>query len=163
MAILEPLGPSSELAWAYARLAGQRMVDGQDEAAIELARRAQALAESLRRARGAQRRAQHRGLRRRHAWAADWADLAAPGAGDRGRRGPAGTGGPGLREPPLHLHAVSGGSTEADRYFADGVAYCDEHDIGTYATCLRGERADALEKLGRWDESAALSEELLDA
>ena len=47
VAILEPLGPSSELAWAYARLAGQRMLDGQGDAAIELARRAQALAEPL--------------------------------------------------------------------------------------------------------------------
>jgi hypothetical protein len=50
---------------------------------------------------------------------------------------------------------------EADRYFVDGVAYCDEHDIGTYATALRGARAGALENLGRWEESASLSEELL--
>jgi DNA-binding CsgD family transcriptional regulator len=50
---------------------------------------------------------------------------------------------------------------EAERCFAEGVAYCDEHDIGAYSFCLRGERTGALEKLGRWEESAALSEELL--
>ena len=51
--------------------------------------------------------------------------------------------------------------TEAEPYFADGVAYCDEHDIGTFGICLRGEHAGTLEMLGRWDESAALSRELL--
>jgi predicted ATPase len=47
VAILEPFGPSAELAWAYARLAGLRMEHGQAGAAIGLSRRAQALAESL--------------------------------------------------------------------------------------------------------------------
>ena len=51
--------------------------------------------------------------------------------------------------------------TEAEPYFADGVAYCDEHDIGTFGICLRGEHTGTLEMLGRWDESAALSRELL--
>ncbi len=63
-----------------------------------------------------------------------------------------------------NLHSISCDQRrfdEADRYFADGVAYCDEHDIGTYGTALRGARADALENLGRWEESASLSEELL--
>jgi DNA-binding CsgD family transcriptional regulator len=41
------------------------------------------------------------------------------------------------------------------------VAYCDEHDIGTFGICLRGERTGTLVMLGRWDESAALSRELL--
>ena len=50
---------------------------------------------------------------------------------------------------------------EAERCFAEGIAYCDEHDIGTYSTCLRGERTGALEKTGRWEESASLSVELL--
>ena len=39
----------------------------------------------------------------------------------------------------------------------EGTAYCDEHDIGTYGICLRGERTGTLEKTGRWEESAALS------
>jgi hypothetical protein len=29
---------------------------------------------------------------------------------------------------------------EADRWFTEGVAYCDEHDVTTFSSCLRGER-----------------------
>ena len=50
---------------------------------------------------------------------------------------------------------------EAERCFAEGIAYCDEHDIGTYSACLRGERTSALEMTGRWEESASLGIELL--
>ena len=44
----------------------------------------------------------------------------------------------------------------------EGLAYCDEHDITTYASCLRGERTSTLERLGRWDECTAISLDLLD-
>lgn len=37
----------------------------------------------------------------------------------------------------------------------------EEHDLGTYGTCLRGARTGALEMMGRWEESASLSIELL--
>ena len=50
---------------------------------------------------------------------------------------------------------------EAERYFTDGVAYCDEHDLGSGTVFLRGQRAAALERTGRWDEAVALSTELL--
>jgi DNA-binding CsgD family transcriptional regulator len=53
VSILEPLGPSTELAWAYAGLATQRLMDAERPAAIELALRAQAIAEDDR-ARAAQ-------------------------------------------------------------------------------------------------------------
>jgi DNA-binding CsgD family transcriptional regulator/tetratricopeptide (TPR) repeat protein len=45
----------------------------------------------------------------------------------------------------------------AERYWREGIAYCDERDILTYSTCLRGHRAMALLSLGRWDEAAALA------
>jgi len=41
------------------------------------------------------------------------------------------------------------------------VAYCDEHDIATFAICLLGEHANVLERTGRWDEAVALSTEIL--
>jgi DNA-binding NarL/FixJ family response regulator len=50
---------------------------------------------------------------------------------------------------------------EGERYWRDGVAYCDERDITTYSTCLRGHRALALLDLGRWDEAAAIAERVL--
>ena len=62
----------------------------------------------------------------------------------------------------LHvLHCSELRFAEAEPYFADGVAYCDEHDIGTFGICLRGEHTATLEMLGRWDEAAALSRDLL--
>ena len=50
---------------------------------------------------------------------------------------------------------------EGERFWRDGIAYCDEHDITTFATCLRGHRAVALLDLGRWDEAAAMAERVL--
>ena len=47
VSLLEPLGPSAELAWAYANLGSRRMDDGQYEVAVALTRRAEAIAESL--------------------------------------------------------------------------------------------------------------------
>ncbi len=37
---------------------------------------------------------------------------------------------------------------EAEPLYADGVAYCDDHDIATYGTFLRSERTGMLEKTG---------------
>src|SRR5207237_135366 len=34
---------------------------------------------------------------------------------------------------------------DAEKYYIDGLAYADEHDIGTYGTCLRGGHACCLE------------------
>ena len=50
---------------------------------------------------------------------------------------------------------------EGERYWRDGVAYCDDRDITTFATCLRGHRAVALMDLGRWDEAVSLAERVL--
>ncbi len=50
---------------------------------------------------------------------------------------------------------------EGEQYYAEGVAYCDDHDLTTYATGMRAERARVLEKTARWDEAAALGQELL--
>jgi hypothetical protein len=50
---------------------------------------------------------------------------------------------------------------EADPYFYDGVAYCEDHDLGTYYACLRGVRTLTRERLGRWDESAGIAEAVL--
>ena len=159
VAILEPLGPSAELARATANLAADRMEEGQSGAAIELAQRAGALAGSL-------------GLPE---VLSDALDTEACAMSLQGGEWAA------LMQRALEI-AVSGRLQaqagrayanmhanycqqlrfdEADRCFAEAVAYCDEHDIGTYGTCLRGERTGMLEKMGRWDESASLCVELL--
>lgn len=50
---------------------------------------------------------------------------------------------------------------EGERFWRDGIAYCDERDITTYATCLRGHRAMALMDMGRWDDAVAMAERVL--
>ncbi len=50
---------------------------------------------------------------------------------------------------------------EGERFWRDGIAYCDERDITTYSTCMRGHRALALKDLGHWDEATALAERVL--
>ena len=59
------------------------------------------------------------------------------------------------------IYCVQRRFDEAQRCFVEAIAYCDEHDIGTYGTCLRGEWTGALEKQGQWDDSASLCVELL--
>jgi len=159
LATLEPLGPSTELAWAYSHLAGQRMMHGDNDAAIELARRAQAIAEPL-------------GVGE---VLADALNTEACAAANSGREWTSQLG------RALEI-AISGRLAEqvgrafanltstycaqrrfaeAERYFVDGLAYADEQDMSTYATCLLGGRASAREKTGQWDESVSLSVELL--
>jgi DNA-binding CsgD family transcriptional regulator/tetratricopeptide (TPR) repeat protein len=52
---------------------------------------------------------------------------------------------------------------EGEHYWHDGIAYCDERDITTYGTCLRGHRAVALLDMGRWDEAEAFARGILAA
>jgi DNA-binding CsgD family transcriptional regulator/tetratricopeptide (TPR) repeat protein len=159
VAVLDPLGPSAELAWAYAGLGVQRWEDGQHDAAIGLSRRAQALAGSL-------------GLPEvlsytlnTDAWAiadqgGDWVpvmhqalNIALSGHMQELA---------GRAYADMHaLYCDQRRFGEAERCFAEAIAYCDEHDIRAYSTCLRGAQTGALEKTGRWEESTSLSIELL--
>ena len=50
---------------------------------------------------------------------------------------------------------------EAERYYAEGMAYCEERELGVYSVCLQGWRAATLWLLGRWDEAADISAALL--
>ena len=50
---------------------------------------------------------------------------------------------------------------EGEQCYTQAVAYCEEHDIGTFAVCLQGERTAYLEKIGRWDECVSLADALL--
>lgn len=157
--VLEPLGPSPELARAYANLASERMFDGDNDAAISLAKQAAAIAEPL-------------GDGEILSDALDTQACALMALdNDSGA----------MLERALEI-AVSGRHEEqagraftnlytmytsrrrfkdGDQTYLDGISYCDEHDIGTYGTCLRGERASVLEKTGEWQEAALLAAELI--
>jgi tetratricopeptide (TPR) repeat protein len=157
--VLESLGPTVELARAYSSLAHARMLNAEHQAAIELAVRAQAIAGPL----GA-------------------LDVLSDALNTQGcsvcNLGGEWTGylhraldvalSAGLDEQATRAFKNLCGSyvdqrrfAEAERYFTEGVAYCDEHDIGSHAAFLRGQQAVALERTGRWDEAVALGTELL--
>jgi DNA-binding CsgD family transcriptional regulator/tetratricopeptide (TPR) repeat protein len=157
--ILEPLGPVAELARAYSSLASERMVTSAHQAAIDLAVRAQEIAEPL----GAQDvvsdalntqgcsvaslGGEWTGYMRR---ALDIA-LAAGLVDQAGRAF-------------VNLHSMYVAQrrfAEAERYFIDGITYCDEHDLTGHGAFLRRERVSALERTGRWDEAVALGFEQL--
>jgi len=160
VAILEPLPAGIELAQAYANLAARRMMAARHEGAIEAARRARSIAAT----------------QSAPDVISDALDTEAVSAFYLGRDWA------GLMERALRialdqdLHAAAGRAycnfywlqchqrrfAEGEWVYADGIVYCDERDITTYATFLRSERTKMLEQTGRWDEALALSREILD-
>jgi DNA-binding CsgD family transcriptional regulator len=49
----------------------------------------------------------------------------------------------------------------AQRYYAEGMAFCQERELWFYTRCLIGGQADTFLLLGRWDEAVELCERLL--
>lgn len=49
----------------------------------------------------------------------------------------------------------------ADRYLAEGIAYCDEHDLVSYGIYLRSWQARLALDSGRWEAAANLAEHVL--
>ena len=157
--ILRPLGPSPELAAAYSGLASTWMTSGKSADAISLARQAADLAESV-------------GARDVLSDALNTLGCALANEGAEWT-------GPLRRalaiaiEADLHEQAgrafsnIYGTYTdqyrcgEAETVYAEGISYAEEHEITTYASCLRGTRAIALEHAGRWDDAVAVCEDLL--
>jgi DNA-binding CsgD family transcriptional regulator/tetratricopeptide (TPR) repeat protein len=160
VAILEPLGSTGELAWAYANLANQQTLHAEHTAAIDLARRALAIAEPI-----DMFDVLSDALNTQACSTAssdgDWAPLlhrALDIAVSHGVEEQAGRAYANL----YMMFCDERRFPEAERYFVDGLTYCTEHDIGTFATCMRGERTVTLERTGHWPESEALSAQLLD-
>ena len=149
VSILEPLGPSTELAWAYAGLANQRLVDAQRPAAIELALRAQAIAEPLGVAEVLSDALNTQGCASA-CLGKPWTGLlrqALDIALHKGLDEQAGRAFANL----YATYCAQRRFVEGEPFYLDGIAYCDEHDLTTWASSLRGERIRVLEKTGRWD------------
>ena len=156
---LEPLGPSVELARAYATFANQRMLYADYDVAIDLARRAQALATRFG-ATDVLSDALNTQAASRSAQGLDWAGQMREALGIAlagGHHHEAGRAYTNLSG----IHAGKREFAEAERYLEPGIAFCDEHDITTFAICMRGEHANVLERTSRWDEAVALSTEIL--
>ena len=159
VALLEPLGPTAELAWAYATLATMWMVRGANLDAIELARRAQAVAWPLGLTKVLSNALNTEACAVR-AIGGKWAgtlhqalDIALAGLHEAE-----------VARAYVNLHASHVAERDwaaAERYFTRGIAYCDDHDITTYSIYARSERTSALERMGRWDEAVAICADLL--
>ena len=150
LAVLEPLGPSRELAWALSRTAGQYMACEEPDKCIEYANRALALADALglpdvaSDARNTMACVEYDRSDRWYPWMREALDLALEhGLHDQAGRGYANL--LGLLTDALRY-------PEAERYYKEGWAYCDEHDLATSGLCLAGSQAAVLMHTGHWTE-----------
>jgi DNA-binding CsgD family transcriptional regulator len=159
VAILEPLGPTPELAAAYSSLAAFEKHPAHLGSVAPLAQRAQELAVRFGvpavQSRAAVTEAQA-------LWYAggDWEPVLRRGLSLALEHGIA----PEAGFAYTNLHELSCAHRDyakADPYFHDGVAYCEDHNLLVYRTCLRGVRTSSLERLGRWDESVRIAEAIL--
>jgi DNA-binding CsgD family transcriptional regulator/tetratricopeptide (TPR) repeat protein len=62
-----------------------------------------------------------------------------------------------LVEAATKLHRFG----DADRYYAEGIAYCEGGELGVFSMCLNGWRSRELLFLGRWDEAAEIAAQRL--
>jgi len=157
--VLEQLGPSVELARAYASVAADLAGQARFAETMTMAGRAGTLAASF----------DAFGLQAYTLNLQAWAVL--------------GLGGDGMPqlEQALDIALAHGAAYEAGhtytnmheitcgerRYAASephylaGIAHCEAHDLWVYLTCLQGVRTSTLDRLGRWDEAVALAEVVL--
>jgi hypothetical protein len=159
ISVLEPLGSSVELARAYAALAGQLMMLAENDAAIGLALRAQELAARFG-ATDVGSAALNTQAAAMSAQDLEWAgpmrralDVALAGDHhDQAARAFANL---------CEIHVLKREFAQAERGLAEGIPYCAEHHLTTYAFRLLSARSAMLESTGRWDEATALDEEIL--
>jgi DNA-binding CsgD family transcriptional regulator len=157
VAVLEPLGPTPELASALSRLAAGRP----DPASrLAVAVRAEEMARAL-------------DLPQVVSYALNTAACALHDLGEEWE--------PAMRESlrlarATHSDAEAGRAytnyqvllisdgrwAELDAITAEGLAYCEEQDIATYGYCLRAAHGEAMLARGRWDDATALAQPLVD-
>lgn len=161
LALLEPLGPSAELAWAHATSAARQMLRGELAAAAGSARRAEAIAEQCGDAGALSDARNTLAVCAARTGQDGWEALmqrALEGALAAGRAEQAARAYANL----CALYKERSDFAATERYAAAGLAYCDEHDLTAYATFLSSERANVWLGTGRWAESAAVSQDILD-
>jgi DNA-binding CsgD family transcriptional regulator/tetratricopeptide (TPR) repeat protein len=157
---LEPLGETRELARAYATLAALRMTRNENDEAVELARRAEALARSLGASDVLADALNTEGCAV-SATDPDWVELIrrslelAISSNLPNQAGRAYS----------NLYGISCDQfrfDEGEQYYRDGIAYCEQNDLDTHSYFLRASRTAVLEHRGRWDEAVAISAQLLE-
>ncbi len=156
LAILEPLGPSPELARALAGLAALDMVDGEVEEGLARADAAIALAERLDVPDVLSDALDTRSCLRAVAglpWRDDM-EKALAVARENGVHGAAGRAFANFQALAVTQLSLS----LAERVYREAVEYCEGHDLPTYLNCLAGAQTSVLELTGRWDEAVRTGE-----
>jgi DNA-binding CsgD family transcriptional regulator/tetratricopeptide (TPR) repeat protein len=158
--LAEPLGPSQQLAKAYNSQASRRASTGRYEESLALALQAREMAQQL-------------GLgavisesfsieaQVVHAMGHDWTlpmRAALETALSGGHEYQAGA----MFAVVYWMYCGDLRYEEGEQIYNQAMAYCDVHDIGTFANCLMAERAGVFEKLGRWDECLATTHTMLE-
>lgn len=158
--LLDPLGPTEELAWSWAMVAATQMQAGDAAAALDACRRAETLANVLDlpavRSSALNTEACVESALGQSQWAGrlERALHVALDAGDAMQAARAYTN-------LVGLHSGRCDFAAAERWYLEGAAYCDDHDIGTYGNCIRGYRAMSLVPQGRWDEALSVAADIL--
>ncbi|MDT4923447.1 MAG: hypothetical protein QOG01_1160 [Pseudonocardiales bacterium] len=159
VAALEPLGPSPELAWAYATAAKVIMEDRATDRGRTLAGQAQQLATELDLP-AVLSDALNTEACLVSGLGGEWQPLmeraldVAVTAGAQDQAGRA-------YGNMWVLLADHGQFIECDKYLEEGTQYADEHDLGTYGFCLRAGRAALSLMQGQWDQAIEVARPLL--
>jgi len=151
---------SHELAWAYAHLSALRMYIGQADQAIAIGGQAYGLGEKL-------------GLPEVVSYALNTIGCAQAYDGRSGmdtiERALRIAVGADLHEAAGRAFAnlQSTGNAQnrfaaAERFYAEGMAYCDERELRVFTSCLLGGHAETMVLTGDWEEAAKVSRQLLD-
>lgn len=158
--LLEPLPPGPELGWAYLRLSRSRWCQGRGGEAAEMIDKARDIAERLH-------------LADIESYALNMAGIIQAESGQDGmplfekalqvaldaslpeRVGHIYTN---LHEGAILLNRFE----DSDRYFTEGISYCQDRELGVYSVCLQGWHAWTLLLRGRWDDAAGICAQMLD-
>ena len=158
--ILEALPPGPELAWAYVNVAISRWGMAQPDAAFAGLKQGRDLGERL-----GQTGVVSRVLTSQGAIQVD-RDLDGTAlmeqglriALDAGLQAEAGSAYTCLVDSSVSMQKLA----EAQRYYTEGMAFCEQRELRFFTRCIRGSLADALLLLlGRWDEAADICDKLL--
>ena len=157
--VLAALPPGRELAWAYAGLGAFYGGTGRIDEGLELLGKARVLGELLHEPGLVSYALNQQGITLvgRGRDGTESIDQALGIALDADLQEAAGLAYSNLQEAASRLNMFA----EAERYYAEGRAYCEERELGVYSVCLQGWRAVTLALLGQWAEATDISAQVL--
>jgi len=159
LALLEPLGPSAELAWAYANAVKSVAESDRGARALDLARKAVDLATALDLPEVVGEALTS------EAWivgqaGGEWEPLVRRALDVAVRAGAEGTAGRAYDSLWARLAELRR-YTECDQVLDEALRYCDEHDIGSYRLLMQAGKARVAHETGQWDRALAVAQPLL--